>query len=136
MIPAKKKKINANIPGLHPNLSKSIKSIIKSQKIPETEEIKVVANKEKNDKGVEATIKKKDLEKEVNKKILKRGSSENKKKEIKGVIKKEMKDETNENNKEEIRKNKKREMKKSSKKRKKEKMKNLNKSVKKDMNKE
>jgi len=102
MIPAKKKNINANIPDLlH---KKNIKNIIKIKEILVTEKIKVAANKEKEDKEVEANTEIKNHAEEVKKKILNNELPENKteeikkdnKEEIKDVIKEEMTDDNNE----------------------------------------
>lgn len=102
MIPAKKKNINANILDLLPNPSKNIKNIIKIKEIPEIERIGVAANKRKEDKEVEAIIKKKDLVKEVNKKTLRIGLPENNREEINADKKEEIKEGMTEETKEEV----------------------------------
>lgn len=139
MIPAKKKNINANILDLLPNPSKNIKNIIKIKETPEIERIEVVANKRKEDKEVEASIKKKDLVKEVNKKTQRIDLPENNREEINADKKEEMTEEMIEETKEEvideINADNKREMINGNKERMKKKTKKFKKSVKKDVSK-
>lgn len=139
MIPAKKKNINANILDLLPNPLKNIKNIIKIKETPEIERIEVVANKRKEDREVEASIKRKDLVKEVNKKTLRIDLLENNREEINADNKEGMIEETNVETKEEvideINEDNRREMIKENKEGTKEGMKKLRKSVKKSVNK-
>lgn len=139
MIPAKKKNINANILDLLPNPLKNIKNIIKIKETPEIERIEVVANKRKEDREVEASIKKKDLVKEVKKKTLRIDPLENNREGINADKKEGMIEEMNVETKEEvidaINEDNKREMIKGNKEETKKGMKELNKSVKKNVNK-
>ena len=139
MIPAKKKNINANILDLLQNPLKNIKNIIKIKEIPEIERIKVAANKRKEDKEVEAIIKKKDLVKGVNKKTLRIDLPENNREEMTAEKKEEIKEGMNEETKEEvideINADNKREMINGNKERMKKRMKKFKKSVKKDVSK-
>ena len=139
MIPAKKKNINANILDLLLNPLKNIKNIIKIKETPEIERIEVAANKKKEDKEVEVSIKKKDLVKKVKKKTLRIDPLENNREGINADKKEGMIEEMNVETKEEvidaINEDNKREMIKGNKEETKEGMKELNKSVKKNVNK-